>query len=318
MSMSKLRVLVIMALLGAIVLGGSFGSAAILQDTDDETLDLSGAVYQGPCASLNQNPTWQVGDFIPVDETDLIGYDDVGPLLRSEGTIDTSLDDLFRDGGAYSFVVRDNTDPQAEPVACGRLGGVLVSGQVVIGIFIENGANENLVGVAVFGSTSSGQQRSQAQQAQQTETPETTQAQQVQLPEEVPVQAYLFVDQLTEAPASTGTPESEATPTMATDQPAAPTPTPAPAPTQTPTPAPTQAPTAAPTQAPTAAPTQAPTAAPTDAADDATDDVTDATDDVTDATDDATDATDDVTDATDDAADATDDVTDATDDAADA
>jgi hypothetical protein len=289
MSISRLRLPMIVALLGALALTGTFGSAANLQD--DGPLDLSGAVYQGPCASLNQNPTWQVGDFIPVNESNLIGYDDVGPLLRSEGTIDTTLDDLFRDGGAYSFVVRDNTDPQGDPVACGRLGGVLVSGQVVIGIFIENDANENLVGVAVFGSTSRAEPRSEGSQAQ--------------LPENVPVQAYLFVDQLTDAP------EAGVTPTQDTGQPAGPTPTPS-TPTSTPTPS---TPTSTPT--PTVTPTQAPaTETPTPEPTDATDDATDATDDATDATDDATDATDDATDATDgttDGGDGTDGTTDGTD-----
>jgi hypothetical protein len=230
------RILAILTLTALLALAGAPATAA----QDDEQLNLSGAIFTGPCDTLADTATHPAGDFIEVDEDAIIGYQQVPPFLRAQATLPAGLDTLFQPQQVYSYVVRDNADPTADPVACGELGGVQVNGQVVIGLYQPDPASpddpaaEVLVGVAVFGNTTPSGPTTQPSNAQS----------------ETPVQAYLYENVL--AGIETPTP-------MAPSPPPPPTPTPTTAPAS-PTTAPTEAPTTMPTTTTTATATETATA----------------------------------------------------------
>ncbi len=243
------RVVAIIGLTLCALLAGSSGTAA--QGTGT-TLDLSGAIYSGTCDSLGDTAVFQVGDFIPVNDADVLGSKNIDFNLRAQQTLQADVEGLFNGTTPYAFVVRDNTDPQADPVACGEIGGVQVNGLIVVGIDATDTTTANaqprIVGVAVFGST---------EPSGPTTQPATT-------PGQLPVQAYLSEDALTQqpTPTPTTTTTTQAVPTQAPPA-ASPTAQATVAPTVEPTMEPTTEPTMEPTTEPTAAPTEEPTTAPT-------------------------------------------------------
>lgn len=250
------RLLGIVALIASLALVGAAGVTAQGTGTTQVQLDLSGAIHQGTCDAPGDTVAFQVGDFIRIQESEIVGSTDIALTMRAQQTLEADFDDLFGpDSADYAFVVLDNTDPQGDPVACGALGGVQVNGQVVIGLTSTDDAtnNDELVGAAVFGST----------------VPAGPTTQPAQTPGQLPVQAYISEDALApdETVPTTVAPTQTLPPASPTPAPSTPVPTQEPtlAPTEDPTMAPTEAPTQAPTEAPTQPPTQAPTEAPTQA-----------------------------------------------------
>ncbi len=220
----------LIALVVVLALAGTAGVAA--QDTSSPPPDLSGVIAQGTCDAPGQ-VIHQVGDFIRIDESSVVGSTDIAFTLRAQRDIDGTLDALFAQT-QYVFLVIDNTDSGGDPVACGALGGVNVNGQITIALMAPDSTDadrDRIVGVAIFGAT--------------TPTGPTTQP--ASQPGQLPVQAYLSEDALTppETPVPTA-PETTVPPT--------PTPTVAPS-----SPVPTMMPTMAPTWTATMAPTIAPT-----------------------------------------------------------
>lgn len=258
------RVPGIIALVALLSLVGAAGVGGQGATTAQDQLDLSGAIHEGTCGDPADSNTYQVGDFIRIQESEIVGSQDIELTLRAQQTLQTEFDDLFgTEAPDYAFLVIDNTDPDGAPVACGALGGVQVNGQLVIGITSTDDASddEELVGVAVFGNTQP--------------TGPTTQP--AQTPGQLPVHAYVSEEALTPDPvtptvvAPTPTPPPPPPPASPTAAPSTPIPTQEPTiapteePTMAPTEEPTQAPTESPTQAPTEEPTQMPTQAPTQA-----------------------------------------------------
>ena len=236
----------LLGLVSSLALVGAAGVAAQSDATSQPSLDLSGAIHQGTCEAPGAS-AFQVGDFIRIQESEIVGSTDVAFNLRAQQTLQADFDDLFgEDAVDHVFLVVDNTDPQGDPIACGALGGARVNGQVVIGLAVTDDAtgDEELAGVAIFGNT----------------TPSGPTTQPAQTPGQLPVQAYVSEDALT---------PDEPTPAVITPTrtaPASPTAAPStPVPTQEPTAAPTESPTIAPTEQPTEAPTETPTQAPTEA-----------------------------------------------------
>ena len=246
MRSTKHRMVGIIALVTSLALIGAAGVTAQGTGNTQTQLDLSAAIHQGTCDAPGVTAAFQVGDFIPIQEAEIVGSSDIALTMRAQQTLQTDFDDLFGPNAPdYAFVVLDNTDPEAEPVACGALGGVQVNGQLVVGLTATDAAldDDALVGVAVFGSTEP--------------TGPTTQP--AQTPGQMPVQAYVSEDALTPAE-----PTPMTVPSTQTPPPASPTSAPStPIPTQPPTTAPTEAPTTAPTEEPTMAPTEVPTELPT-------------------------------------------------------
>lgn len=234
----------LVALVVVLALAGTAGVAA--QDTTSPPPDLSGAIAQGTCDVPGQ-AAFQVGDFIRIDQAEIVGSTDIAFSLRAQRNIDSTLDALFGQT-PYVFLVIDNADPSGGPVACGALGGVNVNGQITIALTAPDetqDGRDRIVGVAIFGAT--------------TPTGPTTQP--AAQPGQLPVQAYLSEDALTPPE----TPETVVTQPQPTTAPASPTAAPStPEPTMMPTMAPTMAPTTAPTEEPTEAPTEEPTEVPTE------------------------------------------------------
>lgn len=220
----------LVALVLTLSLAGTAGVSA--QDTTSPPPDLSGAIAQGTCDAPGQ-ASIQVGDFIRIDESEVVGSQEIEFTLRTQRNVDSTLDALFGPT-PHVFIVTDNADPSAGPVACGALGGVNVNGQITIALTTpdqEQADRDRIVGVAIFGAT--------------TPTGPTTQP--AVQPGQLPVQAYLSEDALT--------------PPEVVETTVAPTPTPTTAPA-TPTAAPsTPEPTMMPTgTAPVTATTMPPTA----------------------------------------------------------
>lgn len=227
----------LIALVVVLALAGTAGVAA--QDTSSPPPDLSGVIAQGTCDAPGQ-VIHQVGDFIRIDESSVVGSTDIAFTLRAQRDIDGTLDALFAQT-QYVFLVIDNTDSGGDPVACGALGGVNVNGQITIALMAPDSTDadrDRIVGVAIFGAT--------------TPTGPTTQP--ASQPGQLPVQAYLSEDALTppETPVPTA-PETTVPPT--------PTPTVAPS-----SPVPTMMPTMAPTWTATATETATATATETETA----------------------------------------------------
>jgi hypothetical protein len=224
----------LVALVLALCLVGGAGVAAQGIPTTPPP-DLAGGIAQGTCDAPGQ-VTIQVGDFVRIQQSELVGSQDVAFTLRTQRNVDSSLDALFGQT-PYVFLVTDNANPGAAPVACGALGGVNANGQITVGLTAPDpfGTGRDIVvGVAIFGAT--------------TPTGPTTQP--AAQPGQLPVQAYIAEVALTQ-------------PQPVQQQPVQPTTAPA-SPTAAPsTPEPTMAPTMAPTSPPTMPPTSPPTAPPT-------------------------------------------------------
>jgi hypothetical protein len=218
------------------------GVAVAAQDTSSPPPDLSGAIAQGTCDAPGQ-ASIQVGDFIRIDDSEVVGSQEIEFTLRTQRNVDSSLDALFGPT-PHVFIVTDNADPGAGPVACGALGGVNVNGQITIALTTpdqEQADRDLIVGVAIFGAT----------------TPSGPTTQPAVQPGQLPVQAYLSENALTPPEVVETTVPPTPTPTTA---PATPTAAPStPEPTMMPTMAPTAPPTMAPTMPPTAPPTMPPT-----------------------------------------------------------
>lgn len=242
------RVPGIVALIAALLLMGAAAVAAQTTGTNEDQLDLFGAIHEGTCEAPGSTAAYHVGDFIEIQESEIVGSSDLALTLRAQQTLQADFDDLFgADAPGYVFVVLDNADPQGDPVACGAVGGVRVNGQVVVGLVTSETITDDgeLAGVAVFGNT----------------VPSGPTTQPAQTPGQLPVQAYISSDALTPEP-TTPAPVTP-TPPQASPTPAPSTPVPTHEPTIAPTESPTQAPTEAPTQPPTESPTDAPTEVPT-------------------------------------------------------
>jgi hypothetical protein len=239
-----------LAVTGLTVCLGLAGAPEVAAQGTGTPLDLSGAIYSGTCDSLGESAVFQVGDFIPVNETEILGSKDIDFNLRAQQTLQADIEGLFNGTSPYAFVVRDNTDPQGDPVACGEIGGVQVNGLIVVGIDATDTTTTNgqqrIVGVAVFGST---------EPTGPTTQPATT-------PGQLPVQAYLSEDALTQQPTPTATTTTQVVPTQAPPA-ASPTTQATATATMEPTMEPTTEPTVEPTEEPTTAPTEEPTTAPT-------------------------------------------------------
>jgi hypothetical protein len=242
------------ALVALVLALGLVGTAGVAAQGIPSTPppDLSGAIAQGTCDAPGQ-ATIQVGDFVRINQSEIVGSQDIAFSLRAQRNVDSTLDGLFGQT-PYVFLVVDNANPGAGPVACGALGGVNVNGQVTIALTAPDpmmAGRDLIVGVAIFGAT----------------TPEGPTTQPAAQPGQLPVQAYLSEAALTQPEAQTTAPTP--TPTTAPASPTAahssPEPTMAPTmpPTTAPTMAPTRPPTAPPTSPPTAPPTSPPTAPPT-------------------------------------------------------
>lgn len=230
MSTMNQRLTAITAMILTFGLVAAIGITASAQDTDstptaDTQMNLSAAIYEGTCGTESDDPVYGAGDLIAVSPSDIIGFDGVQPMLRSEALVDAELEELFGQDETYSFAIRDNSeDAEDEFVACGELGGVLVRGQVVVGLFATNAPD--YVGVAMFSTPTDVIPRS----------------------DRAHVQSYLYLNALTGV--DTGTPVATPSPEQTTTA-DLPTPTPAPLPpTPTPTPAPPPPPTPTPTSTP--------------------------------------------------------------------
>lgn len=236
----------LVALVLTLALAGTAGVAAQGTTASTPPPDLSGAIVEGTCATIGQT-VLTVGDFIRIDQSEIVGSTDIAFTLRAQRSVQGSIDDLFGQV-AYAFVVTDNTAIGGAPVACGNLGGVNVNGQITIALTAPDQMlpGRNLVvGVAIFGAT----------------TPEGPTTQPSAQPGLLPVQAYLAEAALAPPPTTTVPVQPPVQPTTA---PASPTAAPStPEPTMAPTMMPTMAPTMAPTMPPTAPPTSPPTAPPT-------------------------------------------------------
>lgn len=224
----KERLFAVFAMIASFGLIAAVGLNVSAQGTDStptpqSQLNLSAGIYQGACGTIGDDAVYGVGDLISVSQSDIIGFQDVQPILRSEATIDAALEELFGEDETYSFVIRDNNeDAPDDVVACGELGGVMVRDQVVVGLFATN--SPDYVGVAIFS------------------TPEEA----IPALDRVYVQAYLFESALAASDTDTGTPTATTEPEQEPTTPSQPASPP------TPTPAPTLAPTLEPTVAPTA------------------------------------------------------------------
>jgi hypothetical protein len=272
----------IFAIVLLLVTLGIAGATGVFAQGTTSPPDLSGTIVEGTCDTPGEE-AFAVGEFIRIDPDDVIGASEIAFSLRAQRTIQTDLDTLF---GAtpYAFVVRNNANVGAGPVACGALGGILVDGQIVIGLTAPDRllGGEALVGVAIFSATAS----------TDAGNPPTT------VPSEIPVQAYLSEDAMarsaatpaavttstrvpstsTAVPSATGTQAASPEPTQtatstatATETATAtatatntPTETPASTATATTTSTPTDTPTSTATNTPTDTPTSTVTSTPTD------------------------------------------------------
>ena len=229
----KERLFAVFAMIASVGFIAAVGLNVSAQGTDStptpqSELNLSAGIYQGACGTIGDEAVYGVGDLISVSQSDIIGFQDLQPILRSEATIDAALEELFSQDETYSFVVRDNNeDAPDDVVACGELGGVMVRDQVVVGLFATN--SPDYVGVAIFS------------------TPEES----IPNLDRVYVQAYLFESALAASDTDTGTPTATSEPEQepVVSEPTTPS---RPVSPPTPTPAPILAPTLEPTVAPTA------------------------------------------------------------------
>ncbi len=106
------------------------GTAGVTAQGTTTPLDLSGAIAQGTCDAPGQ-ASIQVGDFIRIDESEVVGSQEIEFTLRTQRNVDSTLDALFGPT-PHVFIVADNADPSAGPVACGALGGVAVPAAVLL------------------------------------------------------------------------------------------------------------------------------------------------------------------------------------------
>jgi hypothetical protein len=196
----------LVALVVALSLAG--GVAVAAQGTGaDAPPDLSGAIAQGTCDAPGQ-ASIQVGDFIEIDASEVVGSQEIEFTLRTQRNVDSTLDALFGPT-PHVFIVTDNTDPGAGPVACGALGGVNVNGQITVALLATDATmddRDRIVGVAIFGAT----------------TPSGPTTQPAVQPGQLPVQAYLSETALTPPEVvETVVPQTQTptTPTSATSTP---------------------------------------------------------------------------------------------------
>ncbi len=245
------RMLTAAGLAAAIGVSGATG-IAVAQQTDEQ-LNLFGAIAQGTCEQYGGNPAYQVGEFIPIEQEEVVGSTDFVFTHRAEGTVPIDINELLQADNPYSYLVLDGADPQSDPVACGEIGGVVVQGRLTIGL--EQWNVDDLVGAVVFGQrTVEGQ--AGAPTPATGEEPET----------EVLVAAYIAAEDLaleeTEEATEPAAPAAEASPTgVAT---AVPTETPTEIPAETPADAPTETPTDVPADTPADTPANTPANTPVD------------------------------------------------------
>ena len=139
-----------------------FGASALAQDAESDTDDLAdadlfAAIYAGTCDNLGADPLYQLGDVLPTGEASTeglagvqtIGYEDVETMLVLETNIEAGLLTLFQQDQVHSLVVQDRQGTDGDYVACGELGGVMVNGQVAVGLTGTDGLEA--CGVAIFG-----------------------------------------------------------------------------------------------------------------------------------------------------------------------
>lgn len=273
------------------------------QDSDDDLLsqaEFGAAIYTGTCDDLDDEIVFQLGAISTAAEladgeeadVEVVGFQDVGDLLVLRTNLETGIEALFQQDEVLSIVVRDGEATDDGYVACGELGGIVVNGQVAVGLTgpdeeddtagpteddddndaagltgtDDDDAETAYYGVAIFGAG-----------PDDLADPATL----------TPVRVYVFASVVaepgvlvtptvvtateppTEAPADPAA-EEPAPPVVeepdepATEPPASPTSEPTVTPTATPPVSPTTEPTPAPTEEPTTEPTNEPTTVPTD------------------------------------------------------
>ncbi|HEY7031058.1 MAG TPA: cupredoxin domain-containing protein [Thermomicrobiales bacterium] len=138
----------VVALTGFVAFGASPGAA---QQAD--TTPHPDHIHQGSCAQLDPNPQYPLnnvtqrmnGDSTP-SPSDFVGAQSAIPVETSSTEIDVKLDDLL--SSPHALNVHESAQNIPHYIACGDLGGYVISDTLVIGLFPQN--NSGFSGVAIL------------------------------------------------------------------------------------------------------------------------------------------------------------------------
>jgi len=137
-------------LLAALALLGWLVPTALAQDAATDPTGHPVSIDRGGCAQPSGEPAFRFdGTTVPWGLPESPGADAVAqPVLTTEQTVATRLDDLLLAGQPFSVVVHASPEAFGTPVACGDIEGSVAGGQLSIPLRPVGGFG--LAGVALF------------------------------------------------------------------------------------------------------------------------------------------------------------------------